>query len=132
MRFGYEELRFLPLIHEMNRVVYQLTSGFPKDERFGLTSQIRRASVSVLLNVAEGNARRSNAEYARFTKIAIGSLVETDAGLKLAVTLGFLSEDSRKPIDVILQELYFKLVSLRDTMSQPKKETVMSSPVLPT
>lgn len=121
MRFGYEQLRFVPNVHQFVKCVYVLSSHFPKDEMYGLTSQVRRSAVSVLLNVAEGSARRSRAEYARFLKIAIGSLVEADAGLKLSVSLGYLAESERIAIDPLISELYFKLVSLRDTMEQKKK-----------
>lgn len=117
VKFGYESLGITPKIHQLNREVYRLTEQFPVSERYGIASQIRRAVVSVLLNLAEGSSRKSRAEFARFTKISIGSLVETDAGLKLSVTLGFITETDRASLDSLIQELYFKLVALRDSQN---------------
>ena len=69
--------------------VYALTRAFPEDERFGLTSQLRRAAVSVPSNIAEGAARSGAAEFLRFLHIARGSLAEVDTQLRLAERLGF-------------------------------------------
>jgi four helix bundle protein len=68
---------------------YQLTKYFPNDERFGLVSQLRRASVSVHLNIAEGASRRSDIERKRYFEIARGSVIEIDAALDIIKTLGY-------------------------------------------
>lgn len=72
--------------------IYGLTKCFPRDERFGLTSQIRRASVSVSSNIAEGHARQGR-EFAHFLSVARGSLAEAESQLLLAVELGYLSQE---------------------------------------
>ena len=72
--------------------IYRITRAFPKDELYGLTSQIRRAAVSIASNIAEGMARGSQKELAQFLAIAIGSLSEVDTQLWIAVDLGFLKE----------------------------------------
>jgi four helix bundle protein len=69
--------------------VYRLTASFPADERFGLTSQMRRAAVSVPSNIAEGHARNTKAEMIRFSGIALGSIAEIETQLLLAADLGF-------------------------------------------
>ena len=74
-------------------VVYRTTTGFPKEELFGLTSQIRRAAVSVPSNIVEGCARDSEAEYLRFLNIAFGSLRELRYQLSLSKRLGFLRNE---------------------------------------
>jgi four helix bundle protein len=69
--------------------VYRLTSTFPRDEQFGLTSQMRRAAISVPSNIAEGAARNGTKELIHFLGIATGSLAELDTQLDLAVRLGY-------------------------------------------
>jgi len=73
-------------------VVYKLTESFPKEERFGLTSQIRRAAVSVPANIAEGAARDSSKEFSHFLSNAQGSASELATELLIAFRLGLLSE----------------------------------------
>jgi four helix bundle protein len=68
---------------------YKLTAVWPKSELFGLTGQVRRASVSIPCNLAEGRGRGSNAEMARFGQIALGSIYELDTLLQIATELGF-------------------------------------------
>lgn len=72
--------------------VYALTASFPKEEVYGLTSQIRRSAVSVPSNIAEGAGRQSKAEWIRFLFIAQGSLSELDTQLKIAQRLNYIAE----------------------------------------
>ena len=91
----HTKLRAFELADELAMLVYQLTAEFPKEELFGLTSQIRRAAVSVASNIVEGCARDSEADYLRFLNIAFGSLRELHYQLNLSKRLGFLpNEDS--------------------------------------
>jgi four helix bundle protein len=73
--------------------VYKATEAFPKEEKFGLTSQVRRAAVSVLANIAEGAARNSFKEFAHFLSNAQGSASEVETELLIAHRLGYLSEN---------------------------------------
>ncbi len=75
-------------------IVYRETNAFPKQEIFGLTSQIRRAVVSVPSNIAEGAARSSTKEFAQFLRIACSSLAELETQLEIAVLLGYLPADN--------------------------------------
>lgn len=74
---------------EITVQVYEVTKQFPDDERFGLTSQLRRAAASVPANIAEGHARSSTKDYLRHIAIAIGSLAETATFVELAGRLGY-------------------------------------------
>ena len=87
----YERLEAYRAAHELAKGVYRLTRGFPVDERFGLVAQLRRASVSVAVNIAEGSAKRGSREFRRFLDISLGSLSEVACLLRLARDLGFCS-----------------------------------------
>ena len=78
---------------DMAEHLYTLTSRFPKVEQFGLTSQIRRAAVSIASNIAEGAARNSNREFLQYLYFALGSAAEIETQLLLAKRLRFLKED---------------------------------------
>jgi four helix bundle protein len=80
-------------------LIYDKTKSFPKDELFGLTSQIRRSSVSIPSNISEGAARESNKEYLRFLYIAQGSISELDTQLLIANNLNFLINSDYAQID---------------------------------
>lgn len=90
---NYKDLRVWDEAHRLTLAIYQATQSFPKEERYGLTSQIRRASASVAANLAEGCGRRSDGEMGRFVLIAMGSASELTYHLLLATDLGFLSKD---------------------------------------
>lgn len=85
----HHDLKVWQQAMELARAVYMLSRDFPADERFGLTSQVRRAAVSVPSNIAEGYARGSQRELVQFLYIARGSLSELETQLQLADDLGF-------------------------------------------
>jgi four helix bundle protein len=78
--------------------IYLATKAFPRDEQFGLTSQIRRAAVSIASNIVEGCARRSQADYVRFLDMAFGSAREVEYQLSIAARLGYLSVESKSDL----------------------------------
>jgi len=88
----FKELRVWSKAHELTMLVYRLTLAFPRDEIYGLTSQIRRSAASIGANIAEGCGRHSDGELTRFLQIARGSASETEYHLLLAMDLGFLQE----------------------------------------
>src|ERR1700683_1454229 len=87
---NYKDLRVWEEAHRLTLSVYRATQLFPKEERFGLTSQIRRAAASVPANLAEGCGRRSDGEMARYVQIAMGSGAELSYHLLLSRNLGLL------------------------------------------
>ena len=89
----YERLTAWQAAHELALLVYGVTDGFPINERYGLTSQLRRAAFSVAANIAEGVAKRGNGEFRRFLDISVGSLSEVSYALLLAKELGILKPD---------------------------------------
>lgn len=84
--------------------VYKITEGFPSEEKFGLTSQMRRCGVSIPSNIAEGAARKSKKEFVNFLHISLGSLSELDTQLELARRLEFIDETTWKQFDNKLLE----------------------------
>lgn len=78
--------------HKLVMSIYDITNKFPKSEMFGLTSQIRRASSSIPINISEGCGRESNKDFARFLQIAIGSACEVEYELLLAKELQYIGE----------------------------------------
>ena len=95
--------------------IYRLTGTFPHDERFGLTSQLRRAAVSIPSNIAEGAARRSTPEYLHFLSIARGSLSEASTQLQIARRLGYI--DVIKEADELIDKTFARLTALMKTLS---------------
>ena len=88
---NHAKLKVFDLADRLAIMVYRYTANFPETERFGLTSQLRRAAVSVAANIVEGAARRSDAEFARFLIISYGSARELEYELSLADRLGYLT-----------------------------------------
>jgi four helix bundle protein len=95
----HTKLRAFELADEVAMLVYRVTAGFPKEELFGLTSQMRRAAVSVSSNIVEGCARDSEADYLRFLNMAFGSLRELHYQLNLSKRLGFLPDEDSSLIE---------------------------------
>ncbi len=89
---------------ELVKAVYALAKASPADERYALTDQLRRAVVSIPSNIAEGNGRASNADYAHFLAIARGSLYETMTQLQVAVELGYIQSLSPE-LELLLSEV---------------------------
>jgi len=92
--------------------VYSITRLFPKEELYGLASQIRRSAVSIPSNIAEGYGRYSTNDYTRFLQIAIGSLYELQTQLEICLNLGYLSKDTFEKIYEQSREIERMLSSL--------------------
>ncbi|MEM1044260.1 MAG: four helix bundle protein [Bacteroidota bacterium] len=86
----FKHLRVWETAHQLVLVIYRVTAHFPKEEQYGLTSQLRRAATSVPSNIAEGCGRDSDGDFARFLRIAQGSANEVEYQLFLASDLGYL------------------------------------------
>lgn len=92
--FNFERLVVWQKAIEYADFVYKITRDFPADERFGLTSQLRRSAVSISANIAEGSSRSSTADMARFIEIAYGSLLESVTHFEIAKRQNFVSQNS--------------------------------------
>jgi four helix bundle protein len=89
---SYRDLEVWKKSRKIVSEVYKLTKTFPKEELYGLTSQLQRAAVSIPSNIAEGKSRRTTKEYMRFLDIAYGSLAEVETQLYIACDLGYTTE----------------------------------------
>lgn len=85
-------------------LIYEITKSFPKEETYGLVSQMRRAAISGPSNIAEGAAYRSNDQFRNFLRTAIGSLNELNAQLEIALRIGYLSQDNHDKAQKLLDE----------------------------
>ncbi|HFK5526360.1 TPA: four helix bundle protein [Elizabethkingia anophelis] len=92
--------------------IYELVQNFPAEEKYNLTSQIKRSSVSIPSNIAEGAGRKSNLEFIQFLNIASGSLSELETQLEIAIRLKFITEN---------EELFKKIIFIRIMITNLKK-----------
>ncbi|MFN0138130.1 MAG: four helix bundle protein [Phycisphaerae bacterium] len=109
---SYKELEVWQKAFDVCVAVYQLTSKFPSDKEFGLSIQLRRASVSVPSNIAEGCARGATQDYVRFLNIARGSAAEIETPLLLATALGFANRKSADPLLAEIGSIQRMLVAM--------------------
>ncbi|HKM66885.1 MAG TPA: four helix bundle protein [Candidatus Acidoferrum sp.] len=113
------------------KLVYKLTARFPPQERFGLTSQLRRAAVSVPSNIAEGQARQGTKEFLQFLSHAEGSLAEVETQILLSLDLCFASREDAAPSLKEIDELQKMIVSLKRKLSSYSPLATRHSPLSP-
>jgi len=104
--------------HELTLIVYHITNEFPGDERFGLTSQMRRSCASIPANIAEGCGRKGNKELPRFLQIALGSAKETEYHLLRAKDLNYLALETYNEANSKLDELKRMMSGLISSIRQ--------------
>ncbi|MEM9884550.1 MAG: four helix bundle protein [Bacteroidota bacterium] len=119
-QFAFEKLEVWKRSRVLVKEVYKLSKDFPIEERYGLTSQIRRSTSSISSNLAEGGSRVSGKEQARYTEISFGSLMETLNHLIIATDLEYLSKEKVNNLRPLIEEIANKLNALRK--SQLKKD----------
>lgn len=112
----FRQLKVWEKAHQLALAVYKVTKGFPKEELYGLTSQIRRASMSIPTNIAEGCGRNTDADFARFLQIAMGSASETEYQLLLSHDLGFLPKEQYEKLNTDVTEVKRMLTSFIQTL----------------
>ena len=109
---SYRDLIVWQKAMDLTKKVYQITKMFPKDEMYGLTSQIRRCSVSVPSNIAEGRGRNSDKEFIRFLNISLGSLYELQTQLELALAFKYISNfDEINDLSIEIEKMLNSLIN---------------------
>ena len=116
MNRNHRELRVWQFAMDFVERVYALTSTFPKEEIYGMTSQMRRAAVSIPSNIAEGAARGTTKELLHFLRIADGSLSELDTQIELAKRLGYLSKT--EDLIEMISQLSRSLAALKSSLNR--------------
>ncbi len=114
----FKELKVWQKATDMVSAIYLQSQGFPKDEIYGLTSQIRRSAISIPSNIAEGCGRKSEKDFHNFLGIALGSAFELETQLILAMNLNFLSKQDFSPIESEIQHIQNMIIKLQSTLKQ--------------
>lgn len=114
---SYKDLLVWQKSMSLVKNIYDLTRGFPQDERFGLIAQMRRAAVSVPSNIAEGQSRHTSGEFVQFISHAEGSLAELETQLLIAVDLNFCTRADAGELGTQIEELQKMLHSLRQKLA---------------
>jgi len=114
----YKQLQIWQKAITLTKLIYKLTDGFPDRERFGLTSQMRRAAVSVPSNIAEGQARHGTREFLQFLSHASGSLAELETQILLSEELGFCEHADVAQVNDCIAELQKMLAAIRQKLSE--------------
>ena len=123
----FRQLKVWEKAHALTLGVYRATAGFPREELFGITSQMRRASASIAANLAEGCGRTGDGDFHRFLNIAAGSAVELEYFLLLARDLNLLSTGTYEQLEGGILEVQRMLASLLRTVDGARRKKQLAS-----
>ena len=116
---SFRELKVWQKAHSLTLEVYEISKSFPREEMFGITSQLRRAVISVELNLAEGSGRRESLDFARFVRIARGSIVEVENLLIICRDLQLISRENEIRLQANVAEISRMLNALATAVRRP-------------
>lgn len=116
MKFNYENLKVSQLSLDLINLIYNIIKKFPKNEEFVITAQLKRSVSSILLNIAEGSGKYSKQDFARYIRNSIGSLLEVDATLKIALNQNYITAEELMPVRAKIEELYYKLIAFEKSL----------------
>lgn len=117
-KYNFENLEIYQLAMVLLKDIYLLANQLPKEELFTLTSQLKRAMISVVLNIAEGSGRGSRKDFARFINQSTGSLFEVKATLLIAMELGYIKKGDLDKIIPRIDQLFFKLSAFKKSLTR--------------
>lgn len=112
LQLNHKSLHVYAAVCELTQEVYRISNFLPADEKFNMVSQIRRAALSVKLNLTEGSTRHSEQERKRYAEIARGSVVEIDAALETAVDIGYLKIEQLQTVSELLNKCFAMLSNM--------------------
>ena len=123
LNLSHKKLDLYQVALKLVKEIYQQTKGFPDSEKFGLTSQLRRASISVCSNIAEGSSRISLQEKKRFFEMSRSSAVEIDSQLEISLTLEYLKREAIKELENYMERTFMMLCKLIEQLNKRIEET---------
>lgn len=109
IKLNHKDLNVYKKSIELVTKIYRLTDKFPKEETFGLSSQMRRAAVSVPSNISEGSSRKTDKERKRFYRISRSSLVELDTQVEISINLNYINENDIEHVNKLANEVFAML-----------------------
>ena len=115
LKLNHKKIQAWQLSIELVTLIYHITAAFPKEESYGIVSQMRRAAISIPSNIAEGSSRVKIKERTRFLEIARSSLVELDTQIIIAQNLGFLSVDNSGEVEPKINSVFALLSKMMNT-----------------
>ena len=124
MAKSFRDLKVWNLAIDLTTLIYALSANFPKSEIYGLSSQMRRAAVSIASNIAEGSARGTKKDFKQFVMIARGSTCELQTQLLIAGRLGFASEQTVEELIGKANEIASMLSGLSKYLSEPRTKKI--------
>ncbi|MFN3740618.1 MAG: four helix bundle protein [Thermodesulfovibrionales bacterium] len=116
---NYKNLIVWQKAHSLALIIYKITEQFPRHEQYALTSQIRKAALSIPTNIVEGYNRKSKREFIHFIDISLGSLAEVEYLLEFSVDLGYIEKSQLDKIQPLIDEIGKLLWSLQKSKLQP-------------
>lgn len=112
----YKDLKFWQLSRVFCKEVYLVTNTFPEEEKFGLISQLRRASISIPSNIAEGASRKSDKDFSRFLMISLGSCYEIETQLLISFDLNFINKEKLEELQNFLNQIIKMMSKFNSTL----------------
>lgn len=112
----YKDLKFWQLSRVFCKEIYLVTNTFPEEEKFGLISQLRRASISIPSNIAEGASRKSDKDFSRFLMISLGSCYEIETQLLISFDLNFINKEKLEELQNFLNQIIKMMSKFNSTL----------------
>lgn len=119
--YSFEDLEVWKIGMEIIHGVYNITKKFPKEELYSLSDQLKRASVSVVLNIAEGSGQSTAVSFCHYINMSKSSALECIAALRIALQEGFINKNDSLSSDSLLQAEYFKLIAFEKYLKSKKR-----------
>lgn len=116
LNLSHKKLDVYIIAMKLVEEVYRITKDFPSEERFVLTSQLRRAAISVCSNIAEGSSRKTKPEKRRFLEVSRSSLVEIDTQIEIALVIKYIQKNQIAELEAYLERVFMMLTKMMDKL----------------